>query len=88
MKTTQASPKFGNPFVSGTLELEYGAKAWWTTEVYLAGQHTSNDSTIFTGFRWENRFRPLLREHFINPVLYVSTKMSAARPEPAGMVGA
>jgi hypothetical protein len=71
VKDAQGSPKFANPFVSETLELEYGATAWWTTEVYLAGQHTSNDSTLFTGWRWENRFRPLLREHFINPVLYV-----------------
>ena len=39
--------------------------------MYLSGQHTSNDSTVFNGYRWENRFRPLLREHFINPVLYV-----------------
>ena len=46
-------------------------KGWWTTEFYLDGQTTRNDSTLFTGFRWENRFRPLLREHFINPVLYV-----------------
>ena len=46
-------------------------KGWWTTEFYLDGQTTKNESTIFTGFRWENRFRPLLREHFINPVLYV-----------------
>ena len=53
------------------MELEYGAKAWWTTELYLSGQHTSNDSTIFTGFRWENRFRPFWHDHFINPVLYV-----------------
>ena len=30
-----------------------------------------HDSTIFTGYRWENRFRPLLREHWINPVLYI-----------------
>jgi hypothetical protein len=71
VKDAQGSPKFANPFVSETLELEYGATAWWTTEVYLAGQHTSNDSTLFTGWRWENRFRPLLHEHFINPVLYV-----------------
>ncbi|MGC1616081.1 MAG: hypothetical protein WA736_15450, partial [Candidatus Acidiferrum sp.] len=52
-------------------ELEYGAKGWWTTEVYLSGQTTQNDSTVFTGFRWENRVRPLLRQHFINPVLYM-----------------
>jgi hypothetical protein len=70
VKSAQGSPKHGNSFISETLELEYGAKAWWTTELYLAGQHTSNDSTIFTGWRWENRFRPLLREHFINPVIY------------------
>ena len=67
----QATPKYGNAFSSGTVEFEYGATAWWTTEVYLSGQHTSNDSTVFNGYRWENRFRPLLREHFINPVLYV-----------------
>lgn len=70
-KGLQASPSGGNAFMSSTLELEYGATAWWTTELYLNGQHTSNDSTLFTGFRWENRFRPLMREHWINPVLYV-----------------
>jgi hypothetical protein len=71
LKGAAASPKYGNPFASGTLEMEYGAFAWWTTEVYLSGQTTANDSTLFTGFRWENRVRPLLRHHFINPVLYV-----------------
>jgi hypothetical protein len=70
LKTTQGTPQHGNFFTGATLELEYGAKGWWTTEFYLSGQHTSNDSTIFTGWRWENRFRPLMRDHFINPVLY------------------
>lgn len=45
--------------------------AWWTTEVYLEGLSTRRDSTVFTGYRWENRFRMLPREHWINPVLYV-----------------
>src|ERR1700722_5951204 len=71
MKGVQGSPKNGNSFGSATLELEVGAKGWWTTELYLSGQTTQNDSTIFTGFRWENRVRPLLRHHFINPVLYM-----------------
>jgi hypothetical protein len=71
MKGLAASPAYGNSFGSSTVELEYGATAWWTTEVYLSGQTTAHDSTIFNGFRWENRVRPLLREHFINPVLYV-----------------
>ena len=65
------SPKGGNGFTSGLVELEYGAKGWWTTEFYLDGQTTANESTIFTGFRWENRFRMLMREHIINPVFYV-----------------
>jgi hypothetical protein len=70
-KNTQAAPPNGNAFLGTALEFEYGVKGWWTTEFYLDGQATKKDSTIFTGFRWENRFRPLLREHFINPVLYV-----------------
>src|SRR5271167_704510 len=71
LKNTEASPPNGNPFLGSALEFEYGVKGWWTTEFYLDGQATKNDSTIFTGFRWENRFRPLLRDHFINPVFYV-----------------
>ena len=70
-KGTNGSPPNGNPFIGSTVEFEYGARAWWTTEVYLSGQSTLNDSTIFTGFRWENRFRVLPREHWINPVLYI-----------------
>jgi hypothetical protein len=71
LKNLAASPKDGNAFYSPTLELEYGATAWWTTEVYAQGQHTENDTTVFTGFRWENRFRPLPREYWVTPVIYV-----------------
>ena len=71
LKNTQAAPQNANAFIGSALEFEYGVKGWWTTEFYLDGQSTKNESTILTGFRWENRFRPLLREHFINPVLYV-----------------
>jgi hypothetical protein len=60
-----------NPFLGSATELEYGTKGWWTTELYLDGQSTRHDSTLFTGFRLENRFRLLMREHRINPVLYV-----------------
>jgi hypothetical protein len=61
----------GGNFLASWTEFEYGAKGWWTTEFYLDSQTTRHDSTVFTGFRWENRFRPFLREHWINPVLYV-----------------
>jgi hypothetical protein len=64
-------PPGGNRFIGSNIEFEYGATAWWTTEFYLDGQVTAHDSTIFTGYRWENRFRPLLREHWINPVIYI-----------------
>jgi hypothetical protein len=69
--STFGTQRGGNDFHAFWVELEYGATAWWTTEVYLDGQTTFGDSTIFTGARWENRFRVLPREHFINPVLYV-----------------
>lgn len=69
--STFGTQRGGNPFLAAWAEFEYGAKAWWTTEFYLDGQSTFGDSTVFTGFRWENRFRLLQREHFVNPVFYV-----------------
>ena len=71
-------PGGANRFLGSAMEIEYGVKTWWTSEFYLDGQSTANDSTIFTGFRWENRFRPLLREHWINPVLYVEFENTSA----------
>ena len=69
--STFGTQRGGNDFHAFWMEFEYGATAWWTTELYLDAQTTFNESTLFTGFRWENRFRPLKREHFVNPVLYV-----------------
>ncbi len=69
--STFGSQASGNDFHAFWAEFEYGATAWWTTEFYLDGQTTFHQSTLFSGFRWENRFRPLKREHFINPILYV-----------------
>ena len=66
-----ATPQGGNGFLSGVTEFEYGAKGWWTTEFYLDGQTTAGESTLFTGFRWENRFRLLMHDHKVNPVLYI-----------------
>ena len=69
--STFGTQRGGNDFHAFWMEFEYGVTAWWTTELYLDAQTTFKDSTIFTGVKWENRFRPLKREHFINPVLYV-----------------
>jgi hypothetical protein len=70
-KTALGQPEGGNHFGATAMELEYGVRAWWTSELYLDGQTTAQDSTLFTGFRLENRFRPLMEEHKVNPVLYV-----------------
>jgi hypothetical protein len=69
--STFGTQRDGNNFHSYWTELEYGVNAWWTTEFYLDAQTTFHDSTVYSGFKWENRFRPLKHEHWINPVLYV-----------------
>src|SRR2546429_1366754 len=70
--STVGVPRAGQHwFFAPYLELEYGVTGRWTSELYLEGQSTAGDSTIFTGWRIENRFRPLAREHWINPVLYL-----------------
>ena len=69
--TTSARPVDGHRFLNTLGEFEYGAKGWWTTELYLHGQTTFDQSTTWTGVRWENRFRLLPKEHWINPVLYL-----------------
>lgn len=71
IKSAIGKPQCGNRYGALATEFEYGATAWWTTELYLDGQTTANESTIPTGIRWENRFRMLMKEHLINPVLYV-----------------
>ena len=70
-KTALARPYDGNHYGATAMELEYGTRAWWTTELYLDGQATAQDSTLFTGWRLENRIRPLMRDHAINPVFYI-----------------
>jgi len=80
-------PPGANLFLGSNVEFEYGVKAWWTSEFYLDGQSTQNDSTIFTGFRWENRIRPLMREHWINPVVYVEFEDTSADKALREVVG-
>ena len=53
------------------LELEYGITTRWTSELYLESSSVWRDGTVFTGWRFENRYKPLRREHWINPVLYL-----------------
>ena len=65
-------PRSGQRFyIAPYAEFEYGVTGRWTAELYLEGQSTAGDSAVFTGWRLESRFRPLKREHRINPVLYL-----------------
>src|SRR5206468_11649577 len=63
--STFGTQRSGNNFHSFWTELEYGVTASWPSELYLARPTTFHDSTVFTGVRFENRFRPLKHEHFI-----------------------
>src|ERR1035441_2838747 len=76
--STFGTQRGGNDFHAFWAEFEYGTTAWWTTELYVDGQTTFSDSTVFTGFRLENRLRLLEREHFVNPVLYVEYEQISA----------
>ncbi len=71
MSNVTGRPNSAGRFLASAMEFEYGATGWWTTELYLDGVSVPHDSTIFTGFRWENRFYLLPRQHWINPVIYV-----------------
>lgn len=55
--------KVAGDFIAPWAEFEYGVTGWWTTEFYIDSQRTFGDSAVFTGTRWENRLRPLMREH-------------------------
>lgn len=69
--STVGIPRGGQKlFFAPFSEFEYGVTGRWTAELYLEGQATSGDSAVFTGWRLENRFKPLKREHWINPILY------------------
>src|SRR5690348_16377698 len=70
VKNVTGKPGGGDRFLGHSTELEYGVTGWWTSEWYLDGQVTSGESALFTGYRWENRFRLFPQEHWINPVLY------------------
>lgn len=72
VSTAMGLPKEGgSTYAAPWLELEYGFTGWWTGELYFEGVTTRSHGSGFTGWRWENRVRPLQGEHRVNPVLYV-----------------
>lgn len=79
-------------FFAPYVEFEYGVTGRWTSELYLEGQSTSGADATFTGWRWENRFRPFAREHWLNPVVYLEyediNEASRIKKEIVGNAGA
>jgi hypothetical protein len=79
---SRPTPPWGFPraaqsfYAAPWMEIEYGVTAGWTAELYLEGQETAGDNAVFTGWRLENRFRPLQREHWINQCSTWSTSFA------------
>lgn len=72
VSSTVGVPRAGQrAFFAPYGEFEYGVRDWWTSSLYLEGQSTSGGSTVFTGWRLENRFLPVGKHHRVNPVLYL-----------------
>lgn len=72
LASTTGFPKdHHDTYTAPWLEIEYGLRGWWTTELYLEGVMTGDSGSAFTGWRWENRFRPTRTQHPVNPVLYL-----------------
>jgi hypothetical protein len=92
LATTTGVPKNGHAvYTAPWIELEYGFTGWWTAELYLESVTTRGDGNAFTGWRFENRFRPFKGEHRVNPVLYVEyehiTEASRIQKEIVGAGG-
>ena len=66
------APKKGNQYLGSQIEVEYRLTKWWATEVQVDGQTTWNDSTIFTGYSWTNKFKLFPSNHWISSALVVS----------------
>lgn len=65
------APKVGNGFIGSQMELEYRVTNWWATQVQFNGQTTWNDSTIFTGYTWSNKFKLFPDNHWVDSALIV-----------------
>jgi hypothetical protein len=64
-------PKAGNDFLGSQIQIEYRIKKWWSTEVQISGQTTWNDSTVFTGYTWTNKFKLTPTNHWVNLALSI-----------------
>src|SRR5258708_24188803 len=86
--TTGVPKKRDRVYTAPWLEIEYGVTGWWTAELYLEGVTARGERGAFTGWRFENRFRPFRDQRRINPVLYVEYEnINEATRIQKGIVG-
>lgn len=71
LMTDYARARVGSDNIAQMLEIEYGVTDQWTTEFMIEGQKTMGDTWLYTGWRWENRYRLFKEELPINPMVYV-----------------
>ena len=69
--STFGTQRAGNDFHAFWVEFEYGAKAGGPRKSISTGKRLLVTALSSPAFRWENRFRLLKHEHFVNPVLYI-----------------
>ena len=80
--STFGTQRGGNDFHAFWTEFEYGATAWWTTELYVSGQTTFNDSTILTGYAVGKPVPPAAtRAHYQSSALYRVRKHQRSRQD-------
>jgi hypothetical protein len=53
--STFGTQRGGPGFHAYWAALKYGVSTWWTTKLYLDGQTTFGESTVFTGYGWARR---------------------------------
>lgn len=59
-------------YFSQMIELEYGVTDRFATELMIEGfEDLESGKSMFTGFRWENRFKLFKKETFFNPLVYM-----------------
>src|SRR5258708_20173584 len=67
--TTGVPKKRDRVYTAPWLEIEYGVTGWWTAELYLEGVTARGERGAFTGWRFENPFRPFPHQRPLNPRL-------------------
>jgi hypothetical protein len=65
-------------YTAQLLEFELGVTSYWTSALYLEGDHIEGEEYEFGGWRFENRLRLFENATILNPVLYAEYEEARA----------